>query len=330
MICAQEMMRLPGVQVSETGYRRVHARCTGDLAKLLSLRTVDDIFIQLAQWQGIGPHRSTLALLEQLSLDLDLWQAVNQREAIHPLHALPAFSVSANFVGRRNYTSDEIKHAVAKGVEAISGWRYEEDDRLSDTNLRIFIEHETALVGMRLGNSPLYKRSYKHEHVPGSLKPSVAAALLFLAQVSPGERVLDPFCGAGTLLIEAAYIGALAQGGDHDEVAVVAARRNAEMANVMIDVQVWDARSLPLENASADQIVTNLPWGRQVDVDSALAQFYQESCAEMERVLAPDGRAVLLTNLPHMVSFSHLHIEKQEEISLFGQLPTIVVASAMP
>jgi 23S rRNA G2445 N2-methylase RlmL len=236
----------------------------------------------------------------------------------------PTFSVCAKFVGRRNYTTGEIKLALAKSIETISGWRYTEDDRTSDTNLRFFIEHEIAFVGMRLATAPLYKRAYKEEHRPGSLKPSVAAALLFLAQVSPHHSVLDPCCGAGTILIEAASLGAKAIGGDADGAAVAAARRNAVAAGVQIDVQTWDARALPLDNASIERIVTNLPWGRQVEVDSALAQFYQESCAEMERVLTPDGRIVLLTSHPDLVTFANLTLETPIEISLFGQQPSIL------
>jgi tRNA (guanine6-N2)-methyltransferase len=327
-VSAGEMARLPGLQISQVGYRHINARYTGHAANLLALRTVDDIFIRLDEWHEIGLHRSTLALLEQLSMDLDLWQAVNVRSQIQPLSNAPSFSVSANFVGKRNYSADEIKLAVARGVEAISGWQYQEDDRESEINLRLFIEHEDALVGMRLGSSPLHRRAYKQGHVPGSLKPSVAAALLLLADVSPDITVLDPCCGAGTILIEAARLGAHAQGGDLDTEAVATAKRNASAAGVEIDVQQWDVRALPLADGSIERIVTNMPWGRQVEVEKPLWQLYRDACAEMERVLADGGRIVVLTNLPQLVTFSNLTIEKQSEISLFGQQPTIVIAES--
>ncbi|MCC6458266.1 MAG: methyltransferase domain-containing protein [Caldilineaceae bacterium] len=324
-ISAAEMARLRGMKITQIAYRRVHAHFAGQLAELLALRTVDDLFIQLAEWQGIGPHRSTLALLEQFALDLGLWQAVKLRAEIRPLSDSPTFSVSANFVGKRNYTTGEIKLAFAKSIETITGWRYVEDDRAGDINLRLFIEHETALVGMRLATTPLHRRPYKQEHLPGSLKPSVAAALLFVAAVAPAQTVLDPCCGTGTILIEAALLGAGAKGGDNDAAAIAAAQSNAQAASIQIDVRLWDARALPLADGSVDRIVSNLPWGRQIEVESDLAQFYQDACAEMERVLAGDGRIVLLTNLPHLVSFSHLALEKQFEISLFGQQPAILV-----
>jgi 23S rRNA G2445 N2-methylase RlmL len=256
---------------------------------------------------------------------LELWQALNVRAEIQPLGGLPTFSITANFVGRRNYNADEIKLAIAKSVEKITGWHYDADDRQSEINLRVFIEHESAVVGMRLANTPLYKRNYKQEHLPGSLKPSVAAALLFLAKCTPKQTLLDPCCGAGTILIEAASMGLHVIGGDQDAVAIAAAQSNAQAAGVQIGVRKWDARSLPLNDAYVERIVTNLPWGRQVSVGSAIEEFYQSACAEMERILVANGRLVLLTNVPHFVAFERLSLTQQLEISLFGQQPKILV-----
>lgn len=319
------MAQIRGLQVKSTGYRHIIATYTGQIAKLLSLRTIDDLFIYLTEWQEIGPHRLTLARFEQLALDLDLWDAVNVRAEVHPMGEEITFSVSANFVGRRNYNADEIKLAVAKSVESITGWHYTDDDRQGDINLRIFIEHESALVGMRLANAPLYKRTYKQEHIPGSLKPSVAAAMLFLAQAEIDQTVLDPCCGAGTILIEAASNGLRAIGGDQDQNALDAATRNAQAANVPVELHHWDARTLPYATASIDRIVSNLPWGRQVEVDDTLAAFYQAACKEIERVIVPTGRIILLTNRPELVSFDTYQVAEKIEISLFGQTPTILI-----
>ena len=96
-------------------------------------------------------------------------------------------------------------------------------------------------------------------------------------------------------------------------------------AGVPIDLRQWDARALPQDDGTIDRIVSNLPWGRQVEVDTELAPFYQTVCAEIERVLADDGEIVLLTNVPHLVTFASRSSTAQYEISLFGQQPTILV-----
>ena len=235
--------------------------------------------------------------------------------------------MTANFVGKRNYNTAEIKEACAAGIVAQQHWNYSESDAEADVNIRLFIEGETAVVGMRLGTRSLSKRPYKQQHVIGSLKPTVAAALLELANLFPGARILDPCCGAGTILIEANPYGVEAWGGDIHREAVTAARFNASQAEATAYIQYWDARALPLSNGSVDRVISNLPWGRAVATDVSLQSLYREIGEEIERVLVPGGKAILLTNLPDSVQFKQLKCDKKIEISLFGQTPTIMIWS---
>jgi 23S rRNA G2445 N2-methylase RlmL len=324
-VSAQEMATLPGLRIREIAYRRITADYTGALDALLKLRTVDDLFLHLAEWPEIERQRAVLTRIEQLSTELALEQTAHLRSRLQPLDGAPAFSVSASFVGKRNYTTAEIKQAVAAGVQRRTGWTYREQDEPDALHLRLFIEREQAVVGLRLAATPLHRRAFKQMHLPGSLKPPVAAALLRLAGAPPATAVLDPCCGAGTILVEAAQLGLHAQGGDSDPAAVAAAQANAQAAGVALDVRVWDVRRLPLHSGSATRIVTNLPWGRQVETDETLAQFYRETCRELHRILAAQGRIVLLSNTPQLVAFPGLTLVAQREISLFGQTPAVML-----
>jgi 23S rRNA G2445 N2-methylase RlmL len=94
----------------------------------------------------------------------------------------------------------------------------------------------------------------------------------------------------------------LAWGGDLDSTAALdSARTNMRAAGISVHLQRWDAVHLPLASQSMDRIVTNLPWGRQVQVDENLERFYRRVCAEFQRVLTADGQIVLLTSLPELV-----------------------------
>ncbi len=314
--------------VDRIAYRRVAATCAASLPPLLELRTVDDVFLDVDTWSGIDRPRSTLAALGASSARLDLREAAAMCSEVRAVGSPPTFSVTANFVGRRNYSMEEIKQACAEGIAAGHDWPYTHDDAAADLNVRVFVEHDTAFVGVRLGKRPLHRRAYKQRHLPGSLKPPVAAALLFLVGAGPELRVLDPCCGAGTIPIEAALSGAVAYGGDGDPAAVAAARTNAQAAGVAAQILSWDAQVLPIADAAIDRIVSNLPWGRAVNIDAALASFYRHVCTEMRRVLAPGGRIALLTSVPNLVDFSDLRCDRQIEISLFGQIPAIMVFSA--
>jgi tRNA (guanine6-N2)-methyltransferase len=321
-ISADEVEALPGCTVDTVGYRRISVSCA-DVKPLLALRTVDDVFLQLAEWDDIDHTRAALRQMTHFSARLGLEEAAAVCASLRPIQSPPTFSITASFVGKRNYSAPEIKQACARGIEASRHWHYLEDERESDLNIRIFIEHNRVWVGVRLAKRPLHERPYKQTHLPGSLKPPVAAAMLKLAGLQPGTRVLDPMCGAGTILIEAAAVGAVCVGGDIDAETVKAARLNAESA--AIDLYNWDAQKLPLADASVDRVVCNLPWGRQITVDETLTQLYERVCGEIERVLVADGRAVLLTSTPEFVKFNHLPLDEQIEISVFGQNPVVMV-----
>ena len=326
-ISANELSTLPGVTVEQIAYRRIFALCSGNLAPLLSLRTVEDVFLHVGTWSGIDRVRSALSILREASSQLDLNTALAVCAELRTIQSPPNFSVTANFVGKRNYNTDEIKQACALGIVESYSWVYSEDDAQADLNIRVFIEGDTAMVGLRLAARSLSKRAYKQEHVPGSLKPTVAASLLSLAKVTSNTRILDPCCGAGTILIESKSYGAKAWGGDISQQAITAARLNATQAAVNVHLQLWDARALPLSARSVDCVISNLPWGRAVTPEASLPVLYQEICEEIERVIIRGGQTVLLTNLPDLIQFQQLKCDNQFEISLFGQTPTIMVWS---
>jgi 23S rRNA G2445 N2-methylase RlmL len=319
------MAALAGVNVTHVGYRRVGATCLAGPAPLLGLRTVDDVFIDVATWSGIGRQRHWLDVITNLCQYVDLAPAVAACRQVRPVPPMPRFSVTANFVGQRNYSTPEIKTACAKGITTGCQWAYSADDAMADLNIRIFIEHDQAFVGLRLADHPLHRRPYKQRHVPGSLKPPVAAAMVLLANGASGTHLLDPCCGAGTILIEAAACGMVSVGGDINAGALSAARPNAAAAGVQLRLQQWDARHLPLADGSVDRIATNLPWGREVEVGTERQELYDTICAEIVRVLVPDGRVVLLTNAPRGVRIPSLAALGAMEISLYGQTPTLLL-----
>ena len=326
---AKELAMLPHVSINTISYRRISVTCSGSFASLCSLRTVDDVFLEIATWTDIGRSRRSLARLCQLGARLDLHDVTACCARLRPVRMPPAFSLTVSFVGKRNYTSEEIKAVLAyEIVRKHRGWVYQQDDRAADLNVRVFLEHEVAAVGVRLAKTALHDRWYQRVHLPGALKPSVAAALVLLAQTTPTTRVLDPCCGSGTILIEAALQGATVYGGDRSPRAVAAARANAAAAGVKASIHQWDTTSLPIATAAMDRVITNLPWGRQVPVDEALPSLYQRIFTQMRRILAPSGRLVVLTNAPQQIDPLDLSSVEQIEISLFGQRPTILIFSA--
>jgi tRNA (guanine10-N2)-dimethyltransferase len=100
---------------------------------------------------------------------------------------------------------------------------------------------------------------------PTSLQPKWARLLLNLSGVKRG-RILDPFCGAGGILLEAGVMGLRAVGVDKDEAIVEGANENLWFFRVddkcsVVNEDFFDWR--PKGKAGRfDAIVTDLPYGR--------------------------------------------------------------------
>lgn len=92
------------------------------------------------------------------------------------------------------------------------------------------IESET-LVGRRR-QSTRYSVHGLHEY-KGKFNPQVARALLNIFDAGEGKHILDPFCGSGTTLVEAARLGAHAYGTDLNPLAVLIA--NAKIISLRTD-----------------------------------------------------------------------------------------------
>ena len=216
----------------------------------------------------------------------------------------PSFAVTASFVGKRNYTTEEIKINTASGLMAASQYKYSEYDKDADINIRVFIEHEDAYIGMRLAEKPLHIRPYKSDSVPGTLKPPIAAAMAQIAKIKKKDKILDPFCGSGTILMEASKFTTNMQGGDINPEVINIARENLSSAGIPISIDIWDATSLPLKDNSVDKIITNLPWDKQTKVKSPNS-FYKKVSQEMERILSPKGNIIILTDKPELINFEN-------------------------
>jgi tRNA (guanine6-N2)-methyltransferase len=356
----QDIERRCDARLIGFGHRRIDFAYAGTPAALLDLRSVDDIYVHAARLTGLDHTRASLARLTEKIAPLDLLPALEVCAAVRPISTAPTYRVTASHLGRRNYSRYDIESAVATALTGNLPWRFvlnDAEEQEPELDLRVLLEDDWALLGLRLGALPLHRRAYKIASRPGSLKPPVAYCLGLLAALASGDIVLDPACGAGTILIEAAALApsGVICGGDLDAAALETAQANLQAAGmpaVMIELSTGfelreiditndvshptvllyqgDATELRLADHTIDAVLSNLPWGKQVTAETDLAALYQGILTMIERVLIPGGRAVLLTDQAELLLVAleacpALRLASALQISLYGRHPTMYV-----
>lgn len=193
---------------------------------------------------------------------------------------------------RVGHDSTEIRTALTARLSARFGWVNEPGDWL--INITRYGERWLAELG------PLHwtRRFGRLERLPWSSTPVLGATLVRLAKINAGDRVVDPFCGTGTLLLLAG-LGTpelRLTGSDIDPEAIRLATINLDRFGVEARLRTGPAERIDLRDHSADRVLANLPFGKRVGSHRTNEQLYPAALREIARILDPRGRAVLLTD----------------------------------
>ncbi len=99
-----------------------------------------------------------------------------------------------------------IKDAICDRFRADTGKRPSVDTREPEVRIHGFITSDQCTLYLDTSGAPLYQRGLRQKTVDAPLKENVAAGILRLSGWQPGMTLLDPMCGSGTFLLEAAQV----------------------------------------------------------------------------------------------------------------------------
>jgi tRNA (guanine10-N2)-dimethyltransferase len=198
----------------------------------------------------------------------DIAKATSETDFKAVLKPGESFAVRINRI--KNYADEALNTMVLEGKLGRQILNGTEATKVSlknpDKTFLGIITDEKLVLGLKLTDitsktfSERRPRKKPFFH-PSAMPSKMARCMVNLAHGKAEALVLDPFCGTGTSLIEATYIGCRAVGVDAQRRMVLGARKNLRFFNISAEGLVLaDARMLPF--TKVDCVVTDPPYGR--------------------------------------------------------------------
>ncbi|WP_251976781.1 bifunctional 23S rRNA (guanine(2069)-N(7))-methyltransferase RlmK/23S rRNA (guanine(2445)-N(2))-methyltransferase RlmL [Salinicola avicenniae] len=122
------------------------------------------------------------------------------------------FHGQSSAIRHTRFGAQVVKDGIVEAMTAAGRSRPSVDTRDPDVRIYANLHRGQLTVGIDLVGASLHQRGYRRDTGHAPLKENLAAALLvradWPARAKRGESLVDPMCGAGTLLIEAAMMAA--------------------------------------------------------------------------------------------------------------------------
>lgn len=199
-----EELRALGAESLRETRAGVYFTGTLDLAYRLCLwsRLASRVFLPLAEFSASTPQ--------------ELYEGACSIPWSDHLESGATFAVDATItssaITHSRFAALKIKDAIVDVLREERGFRPDVDVEKPDLRFNLYLRRDRAVVSLDLSGESLHRRGYRQETVLAPLKENLAAAILLRAGwpkiAAAGGALIDPMCGSGTFVIEAAMIAA--------------------------------------------------------------------------------------------------------------------------
>jgi tRNA (guanine10-N2)-dimethyltransferase len=233
-----------------------------------------------------------------------------------------SFSVRINRI--KNYADQAINTMNLEGKLGKIILQHTEDTKVNlknpDKTFIGIVTNEKLVFGLKL--TEIQTRTFSERRPrkkpffhPSAMPSKLARCMVNLAHGKTEALVLDPFCGTGTSLIEATYIGCKALGVDAQRRMIIGCRKNLQHFNITAEGLVLaDACMLPL--TMVDCVVTDPPYGRSAStLKSTTKKLVQEVLTSAFTLLGIGQRICIA--LPIRVNQQGLVEHMSKDLALF-------------
>ena len=292
--------------LTETKQTIAGVQCQGELA---------DAY-RICLWSRLA-NRVLMPLLEtEAETAEDLYQAVQQIDWLEHMRSqgtlLIDFTGRTQGINNTHFGALKVKDAIVDQIRDKTGARPSIDKVAPDLRINVRMHRGKLTVALDLSGDSLHRRSYRLKAGEAPMKENLAAAVLFRSgwpeKFKDTGLMLDPMCGSGTLLIEAAMMAAdIAPGLQRKRFGF--SRWNGHQRQLWDDL-IAEAQSrkakgildLNIQLFGRDQDSKVLRSARQNAERAGVLEYIDfETCRieELDRSKLPAGEGVMITNPPY-------------------------------
>jgi len=207
-----------------------------------------------------------------------------------------------------------IKDAACDKFRAQAGRRPSVDTAQPDVRIHAFLDVERFTIYLDTSGEPLFKRGSRQMAGEAPLRENLAAGILKLAGWTPGTPLLDPMCGSGTLLIEAAQIARGIPAGRNRRFAFEKLRSfdAAKWVSIRDEAEARIRNDAGTPIFGSDLFGDALKLARENLAAAGLDDAVKLKQANVLEISAPAAGGVLVTNPPYGV-----RLGEQEKLAAF-------------
>ncbi|HEY8805883.1 MAG TPA: methyltransferase, partial [Clostridium sp.] len=193
--------------------------------------------------------------------------------------------------------SDFVKN-LSRELDEISCGDLKNSPSSYEVEIRIVEKNNLCNVFVKLYSYKDNRFDYRKNDLATSINPVTAAIVIKSIQkwLEPSANVIDPFCGAGTMLIERAKLEQFQSltGVDIFRTAITASTINSKLANVSIELIADDILDYTPYDLY-DEIITNMPFDNKSSTHNKYANLYKEFVDKIPSLVKPGGMAFIYT-----------------------------------
>ncbi|MBI3480917.1 MAG: class I SAM-dependent RNA methyltransferase [Nitrosomonadales bacterium] len=194
-----------------------------------------------------------------------------------------------------------VKDAVCDRFREHCNERPSVDTLTPDIRIHVFIEDDRLMLYLDTSGDALFKRGVRSHTNIAPIRENLAAGILRLAKWQPGTPLLDPMCGSGTFLIEAAQMSLNIQPGIARSFAFEKLKNfDAALWNNMREQAIAaQLPTRPLEIYGSDLYGDALKTAGRNLQEAGLVDCVQLKQANVLEISAPAEHGILVANLPY-------------------------------